>query len=147
MIGSFIYSRSSDSIYHSIYAFRCRSPLLVNLHYTINHYNYQSNLLGTKDRTCIRKLKLIDNPLGPTGLRSILRLLCAKEVWSFWGFGGYRYVRYIDGVFSKIALFVSWSGRGGTVCCFGVIDLNSLKKAITWNYPTQDASHHRDSMF
>jgi len=54
---------------------------LNELDISMNHMDYRAALIleDALDRTCIRKLKLIDNPLGPTGLRSILRLLCAKE--------------------------------------------------------------------
>ena len=38
-----------------------------------------SSFHWAEERTCIRSLSLRDNPLGQSGLRSILRLLCGKE--------------------------------------------------------------------
>lgn len=54
---------------------------LKELDISMNHMDYRAALIleDALERTCIRSLRLIDNPLGQTGLRSILRLLCGKE--------------------------------------------------------------------
>ncbi|CAK9049921.1 Tonsoku-like protein (Inhibitor of kappa B-related protein) (I-kappa-B-related protein) (IkappaBR) (NF-kappa-B inhibitor-like protein 2) (Nuclear factor of kappa light polypeptide gene enhancer in B-cells inhibitor-like 2) [Durusdinium trenchii] len=54
---------------------------LLQLDISMNHMDYRAALIleDALERTCIRTLSLKDNPLGQTGLRSILRLLCGKE--------------------------------------------------------------------
>ena len=54
---------------------------LKHLDISMNHMDFRSALIleDALERTCIRSLSVVDNPLGQMGLRSILRLLCGKE--------------------------------------------------------------------